>query len=269
MGLNEDWIKDVAKLLTLENLSVESIVQLNFKLLWLHDAKIMINLVPLHHDFSPEVLIDLQAGYHSDNIILIHLWEDVWIRRKQQVLSRLKSLTGVNKRIHGRATSVKKITKELAEKFLERYHLQGSAGGRYHFGLYKDDELLAVSSFSNKRTMKNRSAVHTSAELIRFATKEGYTVIGGMSKLIKHYVQIAKPNDLMSYADRDWSQGKAYLAAGFQLKAVTAPVRFYLDPQRLQRYSAKQLAERPIENEHSSYLEIFNTGNLKYVLEIQ
>jgi hypothetical protein len=265
MGLNVDWTKEVEQQLILENFAVESISLSDFKLLWLHDANIMINLMPLRTSLLPEVLINLQDNYSIEDKALIHLWEDVWLTRRRQVLSRLKSLTGVNKRIHGRSTSVQKITRELAKNFLECYHLQGSAGGRYHFGLYRDEELVVVASFSNKRTMKDRSEVHTSAELIRFATKNGYTVIGGLSKLIKHYVQLAKPNDLMSYADRDWSQGKAYLAAGFQLRAVTKPVKFYLDPQGLQRYSVKQLADRTGDN---SYLEIFNTGNLKYVLDL-
>ena len=265
MGLNVDWTKEVEQQLALENFSVESIAHVDFILLGLHDTNITLNLMPLHTSLTPEVLIELQSVYVADDKLLIHLWEDVWLSRKRQVLSRLKSLCGVNQRIHGRSTLVKKMTREHAESFLESYHLQGSAGGRYHFGLYKGEELLSVASFSNKRTMKNRAEVHTSAELIRFATKDGYTVIGGLSKLIKHYVQLAGPNDLMSYADRDWSQGKAYLSAGFQLKAVTPPVRFYLDPKRLQRYSVKQLAERPNPDEYGSYLEIFNTGNLKYI----
>lgn len=268
MGLNVDWTTDVEHTLTRENIAVGSIAKGNFKLLCLHQTNIIINLMPLHTTLLPEALIALQAGYQSENKNLIHLWQDVWLTRKQHVLGRLKSLAGLNKRIHGRSTQVNKITRNLAEAFLEEYHLQGSAGGRYHFGLYHEGELVAVASFSNRRTMKNRAGVHTSAELIRFATKDGYTVTGGLSKLIKHYVQHVSPNDLMSYADRDWSQGKAYVAAGFQLKAVTAPVTFYLDPVDLRRYSAKQLAERIAAKAPGSYLEIFNTGNLKYVLDL-
>ena len=115
--------------------------------------------------------------------------------------------------------------------------------------------------------MKNRAGVHTSAELVRFATKGGYTIIGGLSKLIKYYVDLVSPNDLMSYADRDWSQGKAYTAAGFQLIEVTPPVRFYLDPVHFQRYSVKQFESVNV-SAGGFYFEIFNTGNLKYVLDL-
>ena len=268
MGLNVDWTKEVEQLLTLENLSVEWKVIGDVELLWLHQTQVIINLISIPSKWSPDTLIGLQERYLAEGKMLIHLWQDVWLSRKQQVLSRLKSLVGVNKRIHGRSTKVTKITKTAAEDFLNLYHLQGAAGGRYHFGLVFQEEMVAVASFSNKRTMKDRAKDHTSVELIRFATKAGLTVTGGLSKLIKHYVQLAKPNDMMSYADRDWSHGKAYLAAGFQLKAITAPVHFYLDPESLQRYSSKQLAGNLDAAGAGAYLEIYNTGNLKYVLDL-
>ena len=79
-----------------------------------------------------------------------------------------------------------------------------------------------MATFSNKRKMSRQGPDYTSAELIRFATKDGFTVTGGLSKLIKHYMKMLAPNDLMSYADRDWSLGKGYLAAGFKLKTISS-----------------------------------------------
>jgi hypothetical protein len=268
MGLKSDWIKEVEQQLTQENLAFELKRFGDVELLFLQDNKVIINLISTPSVLSPEKLIGLQESYLAEDKLLIHLWQDVWLNRSSQVISRLKSLVGVNKRIYGRSTKVTKMTKAAAEDFLNLYHLQGGAGGRYHFGLVFQEELVAVASFSNKRTMKDRATAHTSAELIRFATKNSFTVIGGLSKLIKHYVQMAKPDDLMSYADRDWSHGKAYLAAGFHLKAITAPVRFYLDQTSLKRYSVKQLAGSLEAAGAGAYLEIFNTGNLKYVLDL-
>jgi hypothetical protein len=268
MGLNADWAKDVSQQLDLEKMPLEQVDQEHFQLLKIQNSAIYIHLLSLNHQHSPEVLIDLQASYQLADKILIQLWEDVWLNRTAQVISRLKSLCGHNQRIHGRSTQVMKIAKSDAENFLQRYHLQGYAGGRYHFGLMQDQVLVLVASFSNKRNMKNREGNHTSAELIRFATKDGYTVIGGLSKLIKHYVQLAKPNDLMSYADRDWSQGKGYISSGFELKAVTPPVQFYLDPTKLQRYTKNSLAQQHTGVPVATYLQIFNTGNLKYVLDL-
>jgi len=255
-------------MLSLDKVTIVSQNHAEFQLLWIQDSNIFINLLSISSLYLPEVLIKLQADYQQEDKIFIHLWEDVWLTRKAQVLSRFRSLLGKNHRIHGRSTVVKKITKLEAENFLDLYHLQGSAGGRYHYGLFYQDSLVVAASFSNKRNMKERAEAHTSAELIRFATKDGYTVTGGLSKLIKHYVQIAGPNDLMSYADRDWSQGKGYLSAGFNLKAVTPPVLFYLDPVSLQRYSENKVPQNAAGDLAGQYIQIFNTGNLKYVLDL-
>jgi len=268
MGLNIDFNKEIKDLLGLENMVVTSIYHEQFQLLWVEDTRIIINLLTLRTPYLPEILIKLQSDYHQEEKVLIHLWEDVWLTRKVQVLSRLKSLLGRNHRIHGRSTVTRKLTKLEAESFFNLYHLQGAAGGRYHYGLFYQNELVVAASFSNKRNMKEKAEGHTSAELIRFATKDGYTVIGGLSKIIKHYVQMARPDDLMSYADRDWSHGKGYLSAGFQLKAVTPPVLFYLHPITLQRYSENKLPESARGNDVGEYIEIFNTGNLKYVLDL-
>jgi hypothetical protein len=218
---------------------------------------LIIHLVSLNNKFTPQHLIGLQEKYCQEGIKLIHLWEDLWQSKPDQVLARIKSLLGKNIRIHGRKTKVFKIAKPVADSFLIENHLQGSVSSRYKIGLFEKDELVAVATFSALRKM-NHTENYKSAELIRFAVKAGYSITGGLSKLIAFFAEMHKPNDLMTYADRDWSAGAAYSKLGFIQTAVLEPQIYVLDEN----------LSRLLKKDHQiSTGEVFNTGSLKFILK--
>ena len=219
--------------------------------------QLIIHLVSLNHEFIPHDLIGLQEKYQHIGTKLIHLWEDLWLSKQDQVLARIKSLIGENIRIHGRKTKVFKITKPVANSFLIENHLQGSVSSRYKIGLFEKDELVAVATFSALRKM-NHSENYKSAELIRFAVKAGYSITGGLSKLISFFAATYKPNDLMTYADRDWSAGEAYIKLGFRQTAVLEP----------QIYGLDENLNRQLKKDQEVFAqEVFNTGSLKFILQ--
>ncbi|MBT2562008.1 hypothetical protein J7E50_15300 [Pedobacter sp. ISL-68] len=221
------------------------------------DHQLVIHLVSLNNKFTSQDLIELQERHHQEGTKLIHLWEDLWQSKSGQVLGRIKSLLGKNIRIHGRKTKVIKITKPVSDSFLIENHLQGSVSSRYKIGLFEKDELVAVATFSALRKM-NHTENYRSAELIRFAVKAGYSITGGLSKLISFFAETYKPNDLMTYADRDWSAGEAYIKLGFKQTAVLAPQTYVLD-ENLNRLIKK--------DSQTSGQEVFNTGSLKFILK--
>lgn len=219
---------------------------------------LIINLLNLNNNFEPQSLIDFQQAYQNENIKLVHLWEDVWLKRPSQVISRIKSLIHLNIRIHGRKTRIQKIAKPIADVFLNENHLQGAVSSRYKLGMFLNEDLVAVATFSALRKMKHTHN-YTSAELIRFAVKQGFTINGGLSKLIKAFVATVHPNDIMSYADRDWSAGEAYYKLGFVHVGDLKPQLFFLDDE-LNRKLNKN-------NSTNAKNRLFNTGSLKFVLK--
>lgn len=230
--------------------------QEDYTLLKLNNT-VMVNLVDVENHHAAADLIALQQDYHQSCIKLIHLWEDVWLSRSRQVLARIESILGKNIRIHGRKTKVEKIDKPRADRFMDNNHLQGTVSSRFKLGLFEKDDLVAVATFSALRRMKH-SESYRSAELIRFAVKAGFSVTGGLSKLINHFVAMHRPNDIMSYADRDWSAGEAYVKLNFEKQEALAPQRFSLD---------ENLKRTLIKAESSAGLEVFNTGSLKFILK--
>ncbi len=226
----------------------------------------MLNLIDIAGGHTGPSLVDLAESAASEGIYLVQLWEDVWHSRREQVLGRIAAIIGTNKRLHGRQTKIVQLTQSQMDEFLNQHHLLGTAKSKYRFGLVHGDKLVAVAGFSNLRYMKKGGPIYRSAELIRFATLTGFTVTGGFTKLLKHFIDTYQPNDIMSYADRDWSQGGAYSRAGFTLIEITAPAKIWLNKATLERYFAHRLPLSSADTAEVDYIKIFNTGNLKYIL---
>ena len=278
MGINplfqEDFFLTIqAKYHAVENVQTHPFYVIAIK------GTVYVNLIALDSTFSPQQLLSLQVAYQQKGILLVHLWEDVWISKREQVLSRIHSFCGQNKSLHGRKAKVVEVDTIAAKTFLEANHLQGYIKTKYSFGLMFGDELSAVACFAASRPMKSKGEHYKSAELVRFATKASTTIVGGLGKLVKHFLQEVPVNDLMTYADRDWSLGKGYDKLGFHFSGTTEPVIFYVDIKTMNRYQSHRLPkkiltafdEQKILNlddflTQNGFLKVFNTGNLKYHL---
>lgn len=249
---------------------------------FLDNDELYLNLLSIAiHPDSAETL-RLQQEYTVSGKQLIQLWEDIWTDKPKQILSRISALLGKNQRIHGRKTAVIGITQPEADTFLKENHLQGSAKARHRYALLFDGQFVAVATFSGKRKMTRRHEDYTSVELIRFATADGFTIQGGLSKLIKHLIKAILPSDVMTYADLDWSYGKGYTKLGFDLVGQIPPAEIWLDtvnniryfPHRLPEEISTVIAELTA-TEKATYLKslnysrVFNMGNLKYIITCQ
>ncbi len=278
MGINPLFQEDFFLTIQDRYHSVENIQTHPFYIVAIKGT-VYINLIPLNASFLPQQLQSLQVAYQQQGILLVHLWEDVWISKREQVLSRIHSFCGQNKSLHGRKAKVVEVDAADAKSFLETHHLQGYIKTKYNFGLVFGDELAAVGCFAASRPMKSKGENYKSAELVRFATKAGITIVGGLGKLVKHFLQQVEVNDIMTYADRDWSLGKGYDKLGFHFSGTTGPVIFYADAKTMNRYQPHRLQkkiltafdEQNILNlndflTQNGFLKVFNTGNLKYHL---
>lgn len=122
------------------------------------------------------------------------------------------------KRIYARKTTVKQIDDKTADDFIDKYHDQGLVvfgKSRYNLGLFYNEELVGVASFSNPRTRaKSRKYQH---ELVRMAFKTSTRVVGGASKMIKYYIDDYKPRNFFTYQTLSGEQTDVYVHAGMTL----------------------------------------------------
>jgi len=169
------------------------------------------------------------ANYHlnktklaeNNKVRLIHIFDSEWIHKQEIVKSRITSLLGHNRVIYGRKTIIKEITSGMG-LFLDNNHIQGNAQSSKSYGLYYEDELVAMMTFGKPRYNKKYEY-----ELIRFCNKMNTTVIGGASKLYNHFVKQNSPKSIISYSDKRWNTGNLYEILGMTKVSESKPNYYY------------------------------------------
>lgn len=135
--------------------------------------------------------------------------------------------------IFARNCSVRRIPADQARTFLDACHRWGFCRCRYCYGLFvcragRDEDnrggdfppgtLVAVATFSNARRWNKDGDVVTSYEWLRYASLPGTRVLGGMSKLLRCFIDEKHPDDVMTYVPVDAGAehpGDAYVKLGF------------------------------------------------------
>jgi len=211
----------------------------------------------------------------SQNIQLIHIFEDEWVYKQDIVKSRLKNILGITKnRLYGRKCTIKEVLTKDKTKFLNENHIQGSVGSKINLGLYYNSELVSLMTFGKRPIFNNNEF-----ELIRFCNKLDTTVIGGASKLLKYFIKQYNPKEIISYADRRWSIGNMYEKLGFNFISNTPINWFCIEKNkryhRVRYQKHKLVSEGYDENKtgHQICLEnkiyrIYDSGNKKYILNL-
>lgn len=157
----------------------------------------------------------------SKGIALKHIFEDDWRDNKELVQRYIKQSLGiVTERVFARKCTVVELDSKTANTFLDNNHIQGKSSSQIHLGLKDDDTLVAVMQFSSNTSNRGKVVVGT-YELTRYATS--VSVVGGASKLFKHFVKNWKPDQVFSFSDKSWFTGEMYLKLGFDKESEVPP----------------------------------------------
>jgi len=178
----------------------------------------------LHSSKSRDYHLSKTLLCEQQNTRLIHIFEDEWIHKEKIIKARLKNILGLTKRsIYARKCIIQVVPIELKNKFLNKYHIQGEDKSSVHLGAFYKNRLVAIMTFGNRRVALGASHKEGSWELIRFCTIGNFNIVGIAGKLLKHFETNYKPQEIISYADRRWSQGNMYYKLGFKLKQISKP----------------------------------------------
>lgn len=153
----------------------------------------------------------IDAENNGWNLIQIFDWD-----KKEDIVNLIKSLCNVNQhKIFARKCTLKDINPTTAHSFIEENHRQGSAIAKIAYGLFYNDELVQVMTFSKERFLKEKE--EDSYELIRLCSKEGYSIVGGASRLLKAFIDSKyRPNRIKTFSDYSKGQGKVYEKIGMR-----------------------------------------------------
>jgi len=207
----------------------------------------------------------IQKEFSADKII--RLWEDEYLNHREKIDSRILSLLGISCRIYARQTKVRDISKAELDNFLTLNHLNSPIKAKYRYGLFREEKLVAVAAFSRSCPIQSGGITYKSHELVRYCSLLNTTVVGGMSKLISHFELEKYPEHLMTYVDKEWSDGRTYKKLGFKAVANTSPQKFWLSPDRSQRKSSPFLnrIKSAEEMREMGWTQLSNMGNIKLV----
>jgi hypothetical protein len=106
--------------------------------------------------------------------------------------------------------------------------------------------------------------------LNRFCNKIDYVVIGAASKLLKYFKENYVPSRIVSYADRDWSEGNLYYKIGFGLISAGKPDYKYIIDQKRIHKSRFRKSRLKYQKSESSYMfennipRVYDCGKLKF-----
>ena len=209
----------------------------------------------------------------------IIITEDRWHSQQEMMKARVLAHMEVFDQVYARNCEIRRIDKSTAAEFLAANHSYGDSSNRYRYGLflkrhtghiasegaetwkYPVGTLVAVATFSNARKWVKGDKTIRSYEWIRYASLPGLRISGGMGKLLKAFIEEVQPDDIMSYADLEWSSGEVYSTLGFTEESLKEPVMFAIDS----KWKRTPVLKCP-QIEEPSYLQ--NFGSLKYRLRL-
>lgn len=190
---------------------------------------------------------------------VIYLYEDRWMTGGPYIKERILAHLGRFRRIFARKCVIRRIDAVTAAAFLGCHHSYGSAKAQYKYGMFLGEELVAVSLFSSPRTIPREIGGSLlplrSYEWVRYASQSGSRISGGMSRMLARFAADTVPDEVMTYADLEWSDGAVYARMGFHEAGLREAVTFWVNPATFVR-------ERTPDN---GGFMISNFGSLKYL----
>lgn len=222
-----------------------------------------------------------EPSYHQNKtlaclnkgILLISIFEYEWndLDTRHKILKMLENkLKPCTKTIYARNTEVKCVDKETSEKFLKQYHLQGYAPAIISLGLFDKDELIGIMTFGTPRFNNNYQY-----EIVRLAYKDNIVCVGGTEKLFSNFINIYKPESIISYCNISKFSGNTYKKLGMKEEYVSKPNYIWFrqsDNTLLHRYQTTkaQLLKLGLGDEteteddimyQQGFLKIYDSGN--------
>ena len=172
--------------------------------------------------------------YHSDKtrvcaengIRLVHIWEDDWRDNKLVEQSFIKSLLCKSTRVvYARHTIARVIESSDANGLLTMHHVQGFVRASTHIGLFHNDILIAVGSFTNRPS---------GVELVRYVSS--IPVIGGLGKICKSH-----GGTIYTFCDNSRYSGDSYKRNGFiEQDSIPVDYKYVVKGKRVHKFNFRK-----------------------------
>jgi len=208
--------------------------------------------------------LDKTKYFNEREIRIIHIWEDSWMIKNKIIKSQIRNwLNLTENKIFARKCYVREIgDSKIVTKFLEENHIQGKVASCLKLGLYYGDELVSLMTFDH---YEGRKKIEDGGwNINRFCNKIDYNIIGGASKLFKYFLNNYNVNRVISYADRDWSDGNLYKILGFKKVSSSDPdYKYIIEGVRVHK-SRFRKSNTGISENKLNINKIWDCGKIKW-----
>lgn len=197
-------------------------------------------------------------------IDLVQFWDSEVYEKPDLIKSFIAHKIGLTRsKIYARKCVIKDISYTQYKSFLDLHHLEGGGiKSKERKGMFFKDELVSVMGFSGD-------------ELQRFASKSGFVVVGGFSRLLKSFGK----SRIVTFSDNRYSNGDIYQKHGFRKVGVSKPRLFVTDHKNvynrrsfqkkylmnLKSYSEEKTAERILNEE--GYFHLYSAATTKWIFD--
>ena len=182
----------------------------------------------------------------SNGIMLVQIWED-WLRNKPEIVKSilLNKLGLLDSTIYARKCIIKEVGSQESNIFLDNNHIQGRSSASIKLGLYYNDELVSLMTFSSPRINMGAKQHKQQWELVRFCSKLNTRIVGGASKLFNYFIKTYNPISMVSFSMNDISDGNLYDKLGF-IKECENISYWYIEPHTNKRYHRASFSKQMI-----------------------
>ena len=239
---------------------------------------------PIPHNYHQ--IKSIEAA--NKGIFLMHVFSYEWVHKRPIIMSMIANALGKNEfKVYARNTKVIEVSASQAKEFLNTNHRQGYSPGKIKLGLVAKDtgELVSLMTFGLTRPAigKQDEDDDSTYELIRFCSKLNTNVVGGASKLFKHFLKTFNPNKVISFSDVAHTRGKLYGNLGFHEVSRSDPGYVWVKPygeeyrnrvscqkqflpavfDDVDETTIQEKSEREIMIEHK-YVQVFDSGVIRW-----
>lgn len=201
------------------------------------------------------------------------------IMKQDIVLSMVRYRYGLIKdRIYARRLKIEEIHDfSKVRKFLDENHIQGCVMSGINLALVNEGQIISLMTF-----MKNKN--EGEYNLQRFCSRINTVVVGGASKLFKHFIKKYNPDKVITYGDVRFVDthliNSMYITLGFHYSHTSKPNYWYTKDggglqfrRKFQRYRLDKIFNKEFDKNMSErdimlaegYQRLYDCGNHIYI----